>query len=30
MTDKLGLNKERIYGVQALDFWGDYGIMLDY
>ena len=29
MTDVLGLNKERIYGVQALDFWGDYGIMLD-
>lgn len=29
MTDKLGLNKKYIYGVQALDFWGDYGIMLD-
>ena len=29
MTDKLGLNKKYIYGVQALDFWSDYGIMLD-
>lgn len=29
MTDRLGLEKERIYGVRALDFWNDYGIMLD-
>ena len=29
MTDKLGLNKERIYGVQPMDLDGDYGIMLD-
>ena len=29
MTDRLGLDKEHIYGVRALDFWGDYGFMLD-
>ena len=29
MTDILGLDKEHIYGVRALDFWGDYGIKLD-
>ena len=29
MVDGLGLNKDHIHGVRALDFWGDYGIMLD-
>lgn len=29
MTDRLGLTKDCIYGVQALDFWNDYGIMMD-
>ena len=29
MTDVLGLNKESIYGVRPLDWFGDYAIMLD-
>ena len=29
MTDRLGLDKNHIYGVEALNCWDDYGIMLD-
>ena len=29
ITDRLGLSKENIFGVRALDHWNFYGIMLD-